>query len=54
MACQQKCQARQEEALEEERGKSRVAIEAALTEERLSFGELVKELKVSIALVKGR
>ena len=44
--CQKKCQARQVEALEEEREKSRVAIAAAMTEERAKFDELVKKLKV--------
>ena len=46
LECQQACQSKQEEALEEERQKSRAAIETALQEERANTETLVAELKV--------
>ena len=46
LECQQACQGKQEEALAEERGKSREAIETALQEERANTEKLVAELKV--------
>lgn len=44
--CQETCQAKQEEALAEEREKSRLAIQEALLEERKSSEKLVDDLKV--------
>ncbi len=46
LECQQNCQSKQEEALEEERAKFRAAIETALQEERANTEKLVQELKV--------
>ena len=47
LECQQTCQTKQEDALNEEREKSRAAIETALQEERANTAVLVAELKVN-------
>ncbi len=40
------CQSKQEEALVEERERSKEAIEAAVAEERKKFNDLMEEFKV--------